>query len=284
MQTKSLALATHPLFGCLAEAEKMAKGLATPWVSRNKQVTLFLEKCIGDIPQCSLIPEMQSKAADNAAEINAWLRQKGFSIQLPPEGHLFLASILELMVKWLSRGTESRVKGFKAVKLKKDVAQVFFDVNMRDDQYIVEIATQSADRAYMFIPDEVPQTEWEVVKMIVNLIRTINSGRVSPSQKFEGVVFPEVDLDTEPDVSWVEGMSANGNDGKPLIVTSCKEQVKLKLDCDGASIKAAAAMGMMRGLGPVPYIVDRPFLFWVTRPGLSDPIIWSYLAQDSWVK
>lgn len=283
--SKSLAIATYPLLACLAEAQKLAGGLTTPWTSENANAAEFIKCCVPDMAECSLIPEMESRAAYNAEEINAWLRERGFSIQLPPQGHLFMASILDLMVKWFHPGTESsRVTGYKGVKLEQTTARVIYDDVWPKNQYVVEIATQSNDRAYMYLADKAPQSEWEVVQTIAKMSRMVRQGKIQTSTKFVGVIFPEVQLETEPDVSWMVGTRADGNDGEPLIINCCKQEVKLKLDKEGASIKAAAAMGATRGLGPVPYLIDRPFLFWVERQGLSDPFIWSYLAQDSWIK
>lgn len=286
---KSIAWATHPLLACLAEAEKLAGGLASNWESQNPDGADFLRCCIPDMGELPLITEMKSRAARTAAEINRWLQEEGFSIQLPPDGDLFLASVMKLLVQWLNRGEPSdRIKGFSGVKLKMPTAKVIFEQSWPNDRYVVQISTKSPDDvAYMAIPyGRTPQNEWEVLRMIAetdNVMRA-EGASIGQSGKHEGVIFPQVELDTEPDVSWLEGTRAEGNDGLPLMITKCLEQVKLKLDLEGARVEVAAAMYMTRGIGPVPYVIDRPFLFWIKRRGVTDPLVWAFLAEDSWVR
>jgi hypothetical protein len=284
---KSIVIATHPLMACLGKAEEIAGGLSMPWASAKPDGQKFIKFCVPDITQCGLISEMETRASRDHTEVNAWLKSRGFNIEMPPGGDLYLASILDLLVKWLYRGIDSPVSGgFKGVKLDARTAEVIYEERWPRHQYAVKIGTQGGDTAYMFLPHTVPKTEWEVIEMIgevSNMLKSRNS-RIGVSRSYEGVIFPQVQIDTQPDVSWMEDMSAGGNDGKPLLVAYCKEQVKLRLDLEGASVKAAAAMVVTRGIGPTPFVIDKPFLFWIERRGVTDPLVWAYLAEDAWVK
>lgn len=288
--TKSIVIATHPLLACLAEAEKLANGLASPWGSDKTEGAEFIRSCVPDMPDCTKIAEMKSRASRNVAEINQWLRSEGFSIQLPETGDVYIASVMKLLVQWLSRGEENRIGDFNGVKLGPMTAQVIYEQSWSQEEYVVRISTKNQDdMVYMCMPSgPEPKNEWDVIKRIAayDIALRRENADVRTSGKYNvGVVFPQVQLNLEPDVSWLEDMRAVGNDGKPIIITCCKQQVKLQLDLEGAKVEAAAAMCITRGCGgPIPFVIDRPFLFWIRRKGVSDPLIWAYLCPDTWVQ
>ena len=53
----------------------------------------------------------------------------------------------------------------------------------------------------------------------------------------------------------------------------------------GFRVKSAVALGMLAGAAlkrTEPYVINRPFLMWITRSGLSKPLFIAYLNKDVW--
>jgi len=50
-------------------------------------------------------------------------------------------------------------------------------------------------------------------------------------------------------------------------------------------VKSAVALGILAG-APLkkkePYVINKPFLMWITRQGLSKPLFVAYLNKDVW--
>lgn len=106
-----------------------------------------------------------------------------------------------------------------------------------------------------------------------------------PKENFGSLVFPMVDLDMRPDISWLIGMDTEGDDGLPGIILQAVQQTRYAMDTVGAKVENAAAVGLARGVVPLAdHVIDRPFLAIVRRPGLTQPLFAGYIATDCWRK
>ena len=98
---------------------------------------------------------------------------------------------------------------------------------------------------------------------------------------YNGLKFPMIDLDTESSLEWLVKMEICA-----LYIGQALQQTKLKMNEKGFRIKSAAAIQMVLkaplGERKEPYIINRPFLFWVKRPEISRPLFVSYLNKDVW--
>jgi hypothetical protein len=271
----------------------MTNGLTTPWISLRSEIAQdFLRRYIRRKTECELVSELQSRGSRNAEEINAWLIERGFSIQLPKgsSGDLYLAAIMQIALEWTYVGKKTSIYRdevqYRAVRLGKEACQTVYSDRWPADRYVTRIPAKNGDTAYLHIPEKAPATEWQLISAVMEITNDLRApdSKNRVSTEYLGAIFPEVDLNIEPDVSWLEGVSAHGNDGLPLVVACCKEQVKIKIDEKGASVGAAAAMLMSRGSGPVPMYFDQPFLFWVERPGMTDPLVAAWINPDCWLK
>ncbi len=72
-------------------------------------LTEIFEPCRAESAQ---LPDIESIASRDADEINTFLRQRGFRIELKPfdPSSFGVACILDLMVEWLRAGEETRVQ------------------------------------------------------------------------------------------------------------------------------------------------------------------------------
>jgi hypothetical protein len=73
------------------------------------------------------------------------------------------------------------------------------------------------------------------------------------------------------------------DDGKYFIGQALQE-TKFKLDLFGAKVESAAAMELtFRSMGlSVTVVIDRPFVCWIRRNGITDPYFMGYIPESNW--
>ncbi len=118
------------------------------------------------------------------------------------------------------------------------------------------------------------------------LAQMIQSGRsdLLPVQ-YSGVQIPDVNLSTQPDLSWLVGMTNTGGRETYAIVQAFQHYL-LEMTYLGLRLQVGTGVSTSRSpqMGQ-PYTVTRPFVFWVTAlSGNPNPVIGSaYVDLDSWV-
>jgi hypothetical protein len=62
------------------------------------------------------------------------------------------------------------------------------------------------------------------------------------------------------------------------------QQTKFRMNEKGAKVESAVAMSLNRGMAvePEPYVIDRPFVLWIERPGMAIPFFAAVLCEDVW--
>lgn len=281
-------VANYPIVAALVKAEDIpGVGANRTWHSINPQQEQFITNTFTQVrSEVASIPEIESVASHSVFEINAFLRQKGFSIQLDEMGDpeaIAAASVLDLIVEWEEKGRAIRLSTqsgeYDGVSIGKQGVSVR---NSRTHNHpIAELETKSGDQVFMTVLDTPPLED----SNLVNTAQRIQTGfdwTIFPEHA--GVVFPMVDLDQKVDCSWIEGLATKGEDGKPVIITQALQQNILKMNETGAQAKSGFAFGAMRGIEmpKPPLVIDRPFLIWFVREGLKQPLFVGYIKEDSW--
>jgi hypothetical protein len=105
--------------------------------------------------------------------------------------------------------------------------------------------------------------------------------------EYDGFIFPKIDLDEETVLEWIINLRFETPKGEVpfYVIAQALQQTKLKMNEIGFRVKSAVAMGILAGAAPKktePYIINRPFLMWITRPGLAKPLFIGYLNKDVW--
>jgi hypothetical protein len=238
------------------------------------------------------IPEIESKVSvGDVKPVNDFLRERGFDIQLEPlvtEKDLAIASILELSLKWTRKGNKLTInndgKKYSGVGLEDNVEIVYCK---GFHGAVAKITTGNGDIVYITIPTRIPKDSFEILDMARVII---NSEKSSAHQVYENIVsFPMIDLDTQPDISWIVGMKNDIIDSEYWYeIKQALQQTKVKIDEIGVVIKEAVALGMRCYCASfdfrVPLVIDKPFLFVVERKGLKEPLFSAYLDIECWVK
>ena len=285
----------YTVVSALVAAEKAFLGENRVWKFDNQKqaefIGQFLEVCRPDLGK---IKEFETIASLSEEPINAFLRDKGFDIQLdkfpvltPPERAWGAASVLDLLLKWREKGEKTEIttpdkRNFPAAKMPSSGTSVF---GLAAHPYpIAQVRTDSDDTVFMTVCDEeleifdlVHKAEW-----ILDPNLCINT---KPSREYEGLVFPMIDLDHKVDINWLTGMFTIDDEGWLNRITQALQQTKLKMNHEGARIKDAVAVAGVREYcftPRQPLIIDKPFLFLVKRPGLDKPLFAARLTEEVW--
>jgi hypothetical protein len=277
---------TYPIVAALVKADDIL-GKNRLWTPINGMQSRFLADFFRICRNESLgIPEITSIASWSADEINTFLRQRGFDIQLQPfnSSTFGIASVLDLLVEWLEKGKKTSVKcildqqWYDAARLKNAVKYLRSSVHRHP---IAAIATKTGDVVYMTKIDDIPDG-FDLVAMAEQLANL--SRPVIP--EYGGLVFPMVDLNQQSDVSWILNMKTYREDRTEYYISQAVQQTILKMNEEGALAKSAFAGAVTLG-AKIPkempdMIIDAPFLVWFMRPLLNKPLFVGYIATEDW--
>lgn len=252
------------------------------WKAVNSSQERFLQIfdiCKRDVEQVREIEYEVGVGTVNP--VNSFLKRKKIGIQLNPisPGEIAVASVLDLLVNWMLEGQPSNIlkeaKRYPAVFLNQGVSVSHVKGFSNP---VAVIRTRTEDKVLMTILTEQPASQFEVFEHACKLVEGQESAKVE--WDFEGVKFPMIDLDVQPDVEWLVGMKTVG-----WSVGQALQQTKLKMNEKGAHIReafAVAAEASEPGQEPQPLIIDKPFLLVFQRPSLKNPLFAAFLAEDCW--
>ncbi len=286
IQTKTTTSVVYPIISALVAAEAEL-GPNRQWTATNDAQQQFLATAFGPSRnEVSGIPEIESTSSRNYEVVNEFLRSRGFSIQLSPfqrPDDFGTASVLKLALEWLEKGTETQVQTqgdetqlYPAVRMNGGVR--FFNAP-NHPHTVVRLSTKSGDDVYLTMMDQ-PVSEDQLSNKAIELLGNLTYS----NREFEGVIFPMVDLDVQPDITWLLSMNTTGDDGKPGIISQALQQTKFSMDEIGAKVQSAVAIAVSRGIGPAPHRINKPFLTVVKRFGLNKPLFVGYIDTDCWKK
>ena len=279
----STTTCTYPIVGAVRKADDVI-GPDRIWRHTNELQRQFLGDFYfapGALAELARIPELSAIASRDASEINAWLAERKFNITLdpfPPHG-FGTASMLDVAVQWLTAGIVREVRlmtgGVVPGVVLKEGVSVF---HSRRLGAVARIETKNGDTVGISRQVDVPTG-----LHLADYVRARASDDVRRISDYEGVHFPMVDLDQQPDISWLVNMETLGDDGFPYFVAQALQQTKFKMNQFGARVKSAAAIGVYRSSvqrSKPPLVIDGPFLVWIERPGLSRPFFVGFITDE----
>ncbi len=289
MTTDTTTFVTYPIVGAIQQMEEFLKDKSPVknWELSDDTQKIFMEEfysiCKGEIES---IPEIECIAHIDSRVINDWLEHHGFDIELNPfgPGDFGTASKLDITGYWKITGTSTTIyldsnEQYPGVKMLSGY-DLFKHKNHSD--LVVKVHTEGDDEVYFIMVDEVPSGS-----SIIDIALKIQSEKEKVYEEYSGLIFPMVDLDLQGSLDWIIGLKAMVEKGDiPYYeIAQALQQTKLKMNHKGFRIKSAVAMGILAGAAPKeqePYIINRPFLMWVSRPTLKKPLFVGYLNKDVW--
>lgn len=298
MADKSSAFAIHPVHGLLYGALKeyvvnnrkdvapdaVWTGSAKKWLKRLHTVDPNYREILGE--------RMKTFGSPSHEECNAFLKQEGFDIELEEfRGSNPLGGVctMHVGVEWEFEGEKTRIylyqedsdepKVYEAARLESGISYL---KSSKHEHPIVEISTKGPEKVYMTIADKA-LNGLSLFDRVVAI-----SGSMSKDKRayWEGVCFPMIDLDVQPDLSPLLGLTlprtVKGKPAQPYVLEQAIAQVKFKANHLGAQTDAAAAGGIGIASGPQYVELRKPFFVWKTIPDLNYPVLAAYVAEDSW--
>jgi hypothetical protein len=279
MASQAIDLLT--LIHCLQLSEQFL-GKGRTWKGLKPAQIQFLElysQFGAEVEQLSFLKGMASR---DITQVNAFLKEEGFDIQLNPVSDpqgFGVASVLKLLMEWLEEGKEAQIyhkrTAYPAFQLKSKQGVSFFHLPHYEDP-LVSIETKTGERVCLMTADR-PLSGLALADEILMLAK-----KRRDRARYGAVIVPDVDLDVQPDVSWIQGLSTFDDQHQPWFVAQAGQQVKYRMNRFGAKIETGSMMSVMRG-GSLEesFAFDRPFYTWVEGQG-QVPLAMLYVDTDSW--
>lgn len=231
--------------------------MESPEATRWKSEAARLKTELADPAVKSLF---DSRAADNAAEINKYLSSKWFSITLRENGKwLYVASVFKQQVEWSEKGKKVPLnymddpnRPIEWVEMNKGWVTKYKSGNSD----VFELQTRNGDRVYLMPSGNVSTTPIDLYQRI----RQIHEGK-SGWAPGNDLRFPKVSLDEKWSIDWIVGAQVWS-----YTVNQAEYQNKLQMDENGAVAEAAVAMWMTRSISmPRVDTINSPFYVWFVR-------------------
>jgi len=282
---KSMAYSNHPLSAVLRKALEIIGGNARCMASgpyKEKQQNLLEQVQYIPDSDCSSLG-METIASYSADEINGFLARHGFDIRLDTldSNEFGVASVLKIFMTWLKEAKECTLNAkdgnvYTGAQMEGSALQLF-GVSGREEKVIC-IQPKEDFTLYMALNVARPENEQD----LFTLAAQFSASKRRNGSEVTSLLFPEVEIDTQPDISWLCGLSSGKN-----VITQALMQTKFKLHKKGASAEAAAAIGVKRCMcseEKLHLVIDQPFMAWIEKPGISLPTFVAYCDYDSWKK
>jgi len=296
----STTVVTYPIGTALMKAEDIL-GPDRTWHTVNSTQRVFLEGFFTKAARVEsrVIPEIESIASWEAEVINQFLRERGFAIQLAPFSknpampEFGVASVLDLLIKWLHPGRETTLKLNSDIPYTTNSEEEYPAVRMAEGMSyytaqghpyaIAKLQTQSQDVVYMTRLDVAP-TGFALLDYVKNMMETL-----APNYDYKDVIFPMVALKQKVDISWLLGLNTVNRENKPVAIVQALQETHLSMDAFGAHAKSAVALGfrVMASVQTRPkpnLVIDGPMLVWCERPSLSKPLFVGHITPEDWKK
>lgn len=289
---KSSVAAFRAMIAAFLAAEAQILGPGRAWHATNvQQERLLSEVFPGMRPENDRIPEIDTSVSWSADDINAFLRERGMDIQLDPLGPdtFGFAAVMKVAVQWLQRGVAKAITGVDGIEYSgarlesayvKGGPSLLFRRSPRHEHPIVTIRTVSSDLVHLTTFGE-DVSSFDLNARVAELLPD-----ATQIYDFEGVHFPAIDLDVQPDVSYLLEMWTELDNGKRAWLVQALQQCKLRMNHVGAVVEdafagAASLEGMMTPPKP-DLVLNDDFLFVLERPNLTQPVFAAVLRPDVW--
>jgi len=285
----SMTFVPHVICKALHELRKEMNGVE--WQALTRKQQFFLETFFARFGiEAEQFSEEELKAwiSQSAEQLNKILNSEGFDNRLDElqYGEVGIVAILDIMSKWLKKGQRLDIisdgKKYPGVKIKNESVGYRRTVTVYSSSItlhpIVALPMKSGDHVFMtkaFHIGELPHG-FTLFAMIRDAFT-----KMKHTANVDYVHFPMIDIDEQPDISWLIGMPHTGG-GQ---ITQALQQTKFKMNEVGAYLKSDVAMATYGSPMPKPergIIIDEPFYLWIMRGGVGSPILCAYCDRDTW--
>lgn len=264
------------------------------WKTANAEQQFFTQTYWPLANQLSYLneKELTSIISPNVSEVNQFLKNKGFDIQLKPfenddPGNCAIASILDILLKWKVKGNKS----FLTVN-QQEYPAVFMPTNESckvrgyNNQEVAIIEGENNDRVYiMKAPQDQPLlNDFELIEYIKN----IKDQNLKWVGDYADMLFPMVDINERVSLDWLIDLRFPIDEDTVYRISQALQQTKFQMNEEGAAAQSAVAVAVTRVTSiniPKPrkhLIIDKPFYVWIMRKGVDIPLFAAYVDEGNW--
>ena len=253
-------------------------GEGAVWDPKDGMQKLFLlEDMNGWRPWIKEIPEM---VASSQIEVIGDIK------------HIRAKSHLDVTVHWPEEGIEVKIidpedkdKIYPGVRLKREFMTFY---SFKGHEYpVARINTQTNDEVWITMcPDGGNLVGRELDVFIRE--RFLLGEHQMTFHKFGGLKFPMIKFEVEGKIFWLIGMRGTDGDGFPAEIADASQMTKFGMNTKGARvistvrIHTTVMMAAAPEYVPPDHVINRPFLLWITRPGIPSPYAIFWFDQENW--
>ncbi|MDD5026451.1 MAG: hypothetical protein PHH13_03695 [Candidatus Peribacteraceae bacterium] len=275
---RSEVIALYPLVRCLKAAEAELGGNRV-WATTTPEQEIFYPFYVWGEKQRShaFLPEAECIATRNMAAYRQFVQQRSFrGVEVPAAftpGGLGIASVFRLAPRCKHAATPTCIKGYHCGMYLEGV-HVFRTVGSA--KFVAELETEQGDRIYLSpLPDALPK-ELPNGFAIADFVDGVHHGlkAFEPSS----IIVPAVDFVDVTDFRWMQGMHTVDAEELPAVIEAAVGKVDFQMTFPERAVSPGQNL-------PDPDVVfDGPFVLWVERRDIHNPLLISVIAQDSWRK
>ncbi len=280
-----------PILSVLSIAHKHYLDPQQMWQTVNAKQQVFTDQFWPFKDQLSLLSEkeLSSIISADVQEVNAFLKERGFDIQLEPfennhPGNRAIASVVDILLKWKEKGTESTLfvdeKEYPAVLMPTNT---HCKVKKYYDQEVAIIEAENKDTIYIMMAEDRPILD---DFKLIEYLTAIDERNLTYTSNYKDILFPMVDINEKPDISWLLGLQFGGG----FEIAQALQQTKFQMNEEGAAAQSAVAITvefrcmLPHDKEPKHLVIDKPFYIWIKREGVDIPLFAAYVDQENWKK
>jgi hypothetical protein len=266
----------------LKAADKIL-GAERVWNAVSDVQSVWLNDYIRLVPELSLIKEIESNATREAQDHIDFLQAHGWDkprIDACAPDEFLTAAVLDALGHWSDSAGERTFLKEGTV----EAASLFHGVSVHflhgTNKRCVRIKTKTNDVVWLEALDQAP----EGMTLSLESKRRYLDG-LDSDHDFGGVIFPMIDFSFKVDNGWLKEIWTTAVGGQVARILEAKQALQLKVNEAGFRARASDEMrGVMESfmVRKPPFIIDRPFLMTVKRPGLVLPFFTAFLEPDAW--
>ncbi len=233
---------------------------------------------------------VDATAAPTAAEINAWLAERGFDITLDDwteEDSFGVAASSDVRVNWVEAGERSLVftdnNSYPAFELdvKDGVAAVYVSA---DGQPVIEFQTKEGMIARIQMRDDPGSANALAAAGLKQHLAELGEAWLKRGAAYDQVRVPMVLLSEKPDLGWLIGAFMPKPGAPNAKIAQAVGQVKFAMNELGARSKETVAIQVVyeSALMTTVFEVSKAFLLTIGFEGVP-PVVVAHITEENWV-
>jgi hypothetical protein len=258
----------------------------SPWQGINPNQETFLAWYAAHRAEIDKLGGLEALAATNYEVLNSFLQARGFEPLFQPFIGVGVASVLDMLVEWVTKGTQTSITRYNPSDYSREVFPGFLledgveTFSVAGHQHpLVRLHTKTGHSLWLTTAQE-PESGLELATFAQH---TLVSQR-RPDYNWDGVKVPMLEINVQPDLGWMIGAHTVSTDGEYHEISQAFQMFRLRANEVGARVRVATGFAT-RGvsIGPVPYVFSEPFIGFFTQPGNDKLAIAAFFADtDSW--